>query len=88
MAKKVQLKAKARTESGRGAVKRLRDGGVVPGVIYGAHTKPLHVAVRVKNWGKCCTMRPARTCWWTCKWTRGHDEEPPRVDPGSPASSL
>lgn len=52
MAKKVQLKAKARTESGRGAVKRLRAGGVVPGVIYGAHMKPLHVAVEVEELGK------------------------------------
>lgn len=49
MAKKVQLKVKARTESGRGAVKRLRATGVVPGVIYGAHTKPLNVAVAVEE---------------------------------------
>ncbi len=52
MAKKVQLKAKARAESGRGAVKRLRAEGVVPGVIYGAHMKPLHVAVAVEELGK------------------------------------
>ncbi|MGD0061650.1 MAG: 50S ribosomal protein L25 [Verrucomicrobiia bacterium] len=45
MAKKVQLKAKARAGSGRGAAKRLRAEGVVPGVIYGARTKPLNVAV-------------------------------------------
>src|SRR5579859_3843396 len=49
MAKKVQLKAKARTGSGRGAAKRLRAEGAVPAVIYGAHTKPLSVAVAVKE---------------------------------------
>ncbi len=49
MAKKVQLKVKARTESGRGAVKRLRATGVVPGVIYGANTKSLNVAVEVEE---------------------------------------
>ncbi len=47
MAKQVKLKAKLRTESGRGAVKRLRTGGVVPAVVYGAHTQPLSVAVEV-----------------------------------------
>ncbi|HTS17154.1 MAG TPA: 50S ribosomal protein L25/general stress protein Ctc [Verrucomicrobiae bacterium] len=49
MAKRLQLKAKARSESGRGAVRRLRSAGVVPAVIYGAKTKPLNVAVAVKE---------------------------------------
>jgi large subunit ribosomal protein L25 len=49
MAKKVQLKAKTRTGSGRGAARRLRAEGVVPAVIYGAHMKPLSVAVAVKE---------------------------------------
>ena len=49
MAKKVQLKAKTRTGSGRGAARRLRAEGVVPAVIYGAHMKPLNVAVAVKE---------------------------------------
>ena len=49
MAQKLQLKAKARTETGKGAVKRLRAQGVVPAVIYGAHTKPINVAVAVKE---------------------------------------
>jgi large subunit ribosomal protein L25 len=49
MAKKVQLKARTRAGSGRGAAKRLRAEGVVPAVIYGAHTKPLNVAVAVKE---------------------------------------
>jgi len=52
MAKTVQLKAKARTGSGRGAAKRLRAEGVVPGVIYGARTKPLHVSVGLEELGK------------------------------------
>jgi large subunit ribosomal protein L25 len=49
MAKKVQLKAKTRAGSGRGAARRLRAEGVVPAVIYGAHMKPLNVAVAVKE---------------------------------------
>jgi large subunit ribosomal protein L25 len=49
MAKRLQLKVKARPESGRGAVKRLRAEGVVPAVIYGAHTKPLNLAVTVEE---------------------------------------
>jgi len=49
MAQKLQLKAKARTETGKDAVKRLRVQGVVPAVIYGAHTKPINVAVAVKD---------------------------------------
>jgi large subunit ribosomal protein L25 len=49
MAQKLQLKAKTRTETGKGAAKRLRGQGVVPAVIYGAHTKPINVAVAVKD---------------------------------------
>ena len=49
MANKVQLKAKARTEVGRGAVKRLRSQGAVPAVIYGARTKPVNVTVAIEE---------------------------------------
>jgi len=52
MAQKVQLKAKSRAEIGKGAVKRMRDQGSVPGVIYGAHMKPINVMVAVKELGK------------------------------------
>jgi large subunit ribosomal protein L25 len=47
MAQKVQLKAKLRTGIGKGAVKRMRSLGEVPAVIYGAHSKPVNVAVAV-----------------------------------------
>jgi len=49
MAQKVQLKAKSRAEIGKGAVKRMRDQGSVPGVIYGAHMKPINVMVAIKE---------------------------------------
>jgi len=49
MAQTIQLKAKARTEVGRDAVKRMRTNGVVPGVLYGAHTKPLSVTVALQD---------------------------------------
>ncbi|HVM62115.1 MAG TPA: 50S ribosomal protein L25/general stress protein Ctc [Verrucomicrobiae bacterium] len=49
MAKRLQLKAKARDGSGRGPARRLRSTGVVPAVIYGAKTKPLSVSVAAKE---------------------------------------
>lgn len=45
MAKQVQIKAKSRVETGRGPVKRLRAAGVIPAVVYGAHTKPLNIGI-------------------------------------------
>jgi large subunit ribosomal protein L25 len=48
MAKQVQLKAKARTETGKGQVKRMRGDGVVPGVVYGAGVKPMPITVASK----------------------------------------
>ena len=36
----VELKAQPRSEAGRNKVKYLRRKGLVPGVVYGAHTKP------------------------------------------------
>lgn len=49
MAQKVQLKAKSRAEIGKGAVKRMRDQGAVPGVVYGAHMKPINITVAVEE---------------------------------------
>ena len=72
MAQKVQLKAKTRAEIGRGAVKRMRARGRrSPAVIYGAHMKPINVAVGGGGIGEGAAQRaPARTCWWICRWTR------------------
>lgn len=52
MAKQVQLKAKVRTETGKGPVKRLRSSGVVPGVVYGRNTKSLSVTVDLEELGE------------------------------------
>jgi large subunit ribosomal protein L25 len=49
MAQKVQLKAKSRDGIGKGAVKRMRDQGSIPGVIYGSHMKPINITVAVKE---------------------------------------
>ena len=49
MAQKIQLKAKSRAEIGKGAVKRMRDLGAVPGIIYGSHMKPINITVGVKE---------------------------------------
>ena len=48
----VALKANYRKTTRRGEVKKLRAAGVVPGVVYGAHTKPLSVEVSGKELGK------------------------------------
>ncbi len=45
----VALKANYRKTTRRGEVKKLRATGVVPGVVYGAHTKPLSVEVIGKD---------------------------------------
>jgi large subunit ribosomal protein L25 len=52
MAKQMQLKVKSRTETGKGAVKRMRASGIIPAVVYGAHTKPLNIAVEVTEMDK------------------------------------
>ena len=49
MAKQVQLKAKSRSESGRARVKRLRAQGVIPGIVYGAHIKPLSISLASRD---------------------------------------
>ena len=49
MAQKVQLKAKSRAEIGKGAAKRMRDQGAVPGTVYGAHMKPINITVGVEE---------------------------------------
>jgi large subunit ribosomal protein L25 len=51
MAKQVQLKAKSRSESGRMPAKRLRAQGSIPGVVYGAHTKPFNISVASRDLG-------------------------------------
>ncbi len=45
----VALKANYRKTTRRGEVKKLRTAGVVPGVVYGAHTKPVSVEVAGKD---------------------------------------
>jgi len=45
MAKQLKLKAQARDVIGKTRVKRIRDQGVIPAVIYGAHTQPQNLAV-------------------------------------------
>lgn len=49
MAKQIQLKAKIRTELGKGRVKQLRARRIVPGVVYGAHTQPLPITVQADD---------------------------------------
>ncbi len=49
MAKQIQLKAITRTERGRSPLKRLRARDVIPAVVYGAHTKPLMIAIATKE---------------------------------------
>ena len=41
----VRIKAEPRTEFGKGAARRVRRSGLVPGVIYGHGAEPTHVAL-------------------------------------------
>jgi large subunit ribosomal protein L25 len=52
MAKQVKLNAKLRTQVGKAAAKRLRAQGVVPGVVYGAHTAPYCITVNSRELGE------------------------------------
>ncbi len=47
MAKRPVIKAQARNEFGKGAARRLRRAGQVPGVIYGSNTEPIHFAADI-----------------------------------------
>ena len=51
MAKQVKLKAEPRTSSGRSAVRKLRERGLIPAIIYGGTDKPqpLQLAAREIN---------------------------------------
>ena len=49
MAQQVQLKAKTRTESGRGPVKILRSRGIIPWIVYGARMQPISIAIDAKD---------------------------------------
>lgn len=51
MAKQVKLNAKLRTDAGKTKVKRLRSQGIVPGIVYGAHTKPFSITVNSRELG-------------------------------------
>ena len=42
----VALKVEERKGTGRGPAKQLRSSGLVPGVVYGVHTKPVSVQVK------------------------------------------
>ncbi|MCG3149342.1 MAG: 50S ribosomal protein L25 [Verrucomicrobiae bacterium] len=52
MAKQVKLNAKVRTVAGKGKVKQLRDQGITPGIVYGAHTKPFSITVNARELGE------------------------------------
>lgn len=48
----VALKVTYREGTGHGPAKRLRAAGAVPGIVYGAHTKPVSVQVKDLDLGK------------------------------------
>jgi large subunit ribosomal protein L25 len=49
MAKQLKLAAQERTSSGRSAVKKIKQQGLVPAVIYGAKQKPLNLQVNARD---------------------------------------
>jgi len=49
MAKQVSLKASCRSGTGRQQAKKTRTAGLVPGVLYGAHIKPMSIQVEERE---------------------------------------
>jgi large subunit ribosomal protein L25 len=45
MAQQVKLKAQKRTLVGRNAIKKIKEKGLVPGVIYGSQTEPVNLQI-------------------------------------------
>ena len=52
MAKILDLQAEIRTESGTGAVKRMRKAGNIPAALYGRKVKPSNLQVHGKTFSK------------------------------------
>lgn len=52
MAKILNLQAEARTQSGTGAVKRMRKAGNIPAALYGRKVKPANIQVHGKTFSK------------------------------------
>lgn len=52
MAKILNLQAEARTQSGTGAVKRMRKAGNIPAALYGRKVKPANIQVHGKTFAK------------------------------------
>lgn len=51
MAKQVKLSAQVRSHIGRSAVKKIKQQGLVPGVVYGAKQAPQHVQLSAREIG-------------------------------------
>jgi len=49
MAKQIKLAAQARPHVGRSAVKKIKQQGFVPGVVYGAKQQPQHVQIAARD---------------------------------------
>jgi large subunit ribosomal protein L25 len=46
MSESMQVNAQARDDEGKGASRRLRRQGLVPGIVYGGHKEPKAITVR------------------------------------------
>ncbi|MEY5144990.1 MAG: hypothetical protein RL745_357 [Actinomycetota bacterium] len=46
---RIELEAVTRTDFGKGAARRIRRSGLVPAVVYGTTTEPVHVAVNAHD---------------------------------------
>jgi large subunit ribosomal protein L25 len=49
MAQQVKLKAQKRTSVGRNAIKKIKEKGLVPGVIYGSQTEPITLQIESRE---------------------------------------
>ncbi|MCE9612429.1 MAG: 50S ribosomal protein L25/general stress protein Ctc [Chthoniobacter sp.] len=51
MAKQLQINAQIRLETGRSAVKKIKQQGRVPAVVYGGHDKPISLSLNAREIG-------------------------------------
>jgi large subunit ribosomal protein L25 len=50
MSESIEVVAQARDDGGKGASRRLRRQGLVPGIVYGGHQEPQMIAVGTTSW--------------------------------------
>ena len=89
MAQQVKLKAQKRTLVGRNAIKKIKEKGLVPGVIYGSQAEPIALQVDGRELTNVLGSCLERACSGRARDRRRQREyQPTGSDSGSSASPL